>query len=622
MHAHCHHTCVTAALQFPYGVWHHGLKRNMSFYKELKESAVHLDDPEVGMLQAAARESAMTVVMGITEAAGGSLYNSQLFIGADGALLGTRRKLKPTSAERLVWGEGNGAGLLVHDTGDTGRLGGLICGEHNLALARYTMQAQQEQVHVASYPDPMMEGQPFADRVDAAVRHYAAEGQCFVLNATGFIDDSIKAALYDTPELSTLYYTLNPTGVSGMSSIIAPDGRYLAGPLIGEEGMLFAELDLSRIAFSKYWFDPSGHSGRPDIFQLRVNFSDPADLGTSGAQEAWAPPSSPPSPPPSALAPPPPSAPAPPPPSAPSSARFHVAPSAPARELGKRLTALPGGASSLADLDDAGLSAVMSEVWRHGLVCVPGQDLSAAQLVALAARIGEPIVLPNCFFVGMRDPAHPEICRVGNLLPGAESVEDAAAQPDLVIKKAKFGEYWHHDGNFLAPPRHAVLNTLHARVVPPTGGATQFLDASAALRAGEAGPFSREELARLRRTTLSVSHEWISDFANASEEDIAPLGMPHVHEAVQPHPITGEPCCYLPLNPSGLWDAEKQEYWAKSAQVWERLVAGGYYYEHVYEPGQVLLWDNLQILHRAGGGFGDHPRLLLRTQTQYAVPRP
>ena len=96
---------------FPYGVWHHGVKRNMRFYRALTESAVHLDDPEVVTLQAAAREAQMVVVMGITQRDGGSLYNSQLFIGADGALLGTRRKLKPTSAERLVWGEGDGAGL-------------------------------------------------------------------------------------------------------------------------------------------------------------------------------------------------------------------------------------------------------------------------------------------------------------------------------------------------------------------------------------------------------------------------------------------------------------------------------------------------------------------------------
>ena len=223
---------------FPFGVWHHGVRRNMRFYQELTESAVALDGPEVAALQSAAREAQCAVVMGVTERDGGSLFNAQLFFGADGALLGRRRKLKPTSAERLVWGEGDGAGLRVFDTGETGRLGGLICGEHNLALARFTMQSQQEQLHVAShrsrfekvrppclrtaphpppwtigapgpplrtpgappeplgrlqwpqgplsllqrrglvitrYPDPVMEGRAFYDRVDAAVRQSAAE---------------------------------------------------------------------------------------------------------------------------------------------------------------------------------------------------------------------------------------------------------------------------------------------------------------------------------------------------------------------------------------------------------------------------------------------------------------
>mmetsp|Transcript_28339 Transcript_28339/g.83151 ORF Transcript_28339/g.83151 Transcript_28339/m.83151 type:complete len:268 (-) Transcript_28339:106-909(-) len=186
---------------FPYGVWHHGVRRNMRFYQQLTECAVSLDGPEISMIQVAARKAGCVVVMGVTERDGGSLFNSQVFVGADGTLLGRRRKLKPTSAERLIWGEGDGSGLRVFDTGETaGRVGGLICGEHNLALARYTMQSQQEQVHVASYPDPRMEGRPFAERVDAAVRHYAAEGQCFVLNATALLDDAARAALYDTAD--------------------------------------------------------------------------------------------------------------------------------------------------------------------------------------------------------------------------------------------------------------------------------------------------------------------------------------------------------------------------------------------------------------------------------------
>jgi aliphatic nitrilase len=274
---------------FPYGVWHHGLQRNMRFYKELFEAAVVLEgSPEVAALCQAAREHNCVVVIGVTERDGGSLYNTQVFIGADGGLLGSRRKLKPTSAERLVWGEGDGSGLRLFDTPTVGRLGGLLCGEHNLALARYTLQSQQEQVHVACYPDPFMEGRPFADRVEAAVRHYAAEGQCFVLNATTYMDDDARAAIYDTPELAALL-DQDPTALHGCSSIIDPAGRTLAGPLSGEEGILAAEIDLSKIAGSKFWFDPSGHSGRPDVFDLRVNFG---SLAESSSQ--WSHPSQPP----------------------------------------------------------------------------------------------------------------------------------------------------------------------------------------------------------------------------------------------------------------------------------------------------------------------------------------
>ena len=135
------------------------------------------------------------------------------------------------------------------------------------------------------------------------------------------------------------------------------------------------------------------------------------------------------------------------------------------RQIGKQVE-LPSGRSSLAELNSSELDDVLHEVWRHGVVCIEGQQLSASEMVDLATRIGEPIVLPPCFFVGMRDPSLPQICRVGNLRPGAESAEDAAKSPELLLRGAAFGEYWHHDGNFYAPPRNAVLNTLHAKVAP------------------------------------------------------------------------------------------------------------------------------------------------------------
>jgi len=254
---------------FPYGVWHHGVQRNMAFFRSLFEQALEIPGPELARIAEAASAAHAVVVMGLTERSGGSLYNTQVFIGPDGALLGSRRKLKPTSAERLVWGEGDGSGLRVFDT-PAGRIGGLICGEHNFALARYTLQALGEQIHVASYPDPLMEGRPFADRLDAAVRHYAAEGQCYVINATGFISEDVRAAVFDTPESAA--ELADPAALHGASSIVAPNGVTLAGPLSGSEGIVAAEVDLGTIAYSKFWFDPAGHSARGDIFRLEVDF--------------------------------------------------------------------------------------------------------------------------------------------------------------------------------------------------------------------------------------------------------------------------------------------------------------------------------------------------------------
>jgi aliphatic nitrilase len=260
---------------FPYGVWHHGLRRNQEFFKQLFEAAVEVPGPMLAPLCAAARAAGAVVVMGVTERLRGSLYNAQVFIDADGSILGVRRKIKPTSAERLVWGEGDGSGMRVFDTA-FGRLGGLMCGEHNFALARYTLQSLGEEIHVASYPDPMMEGRPFADRLEAAVRHYAAEGQCFVLNATGFIDYAIRERVFDTPEAAAELAA--PGALNGASSIIAPSGQVLAGPLSGREGILTAEIDLANSAYAKYWFDAAGHSGRPDLFRLEVDFAARAPL--------------------------------------------------------------------------------------------------------------------------------------------------------------------------------------------------------------------------------------------------------------------------------------------------------------------------------------------------------
>ena len=139
-------------------------------------------------------------------------------------------------------------------------------------------------------------------------------------------------------------------------------------------------------------------------------------------------------------------------------------------------------------------------MWHHGIVTIPDQKLSASEMVGLSRRIGEPVVLPPCFFPGMREPELPQVCRVGNLRPGAESAEDAERHPELLLSGARFGEYWHHDGNFFPRPRNAVLNTLHAKVAPNVGERRSSSTRSA-LRDAADGPFSAEERKALATTS-------------------------------------------------------------------------------------------------------------------------
>ena len=165
----------------------------------------------------------------------------------------------------------------------------------------------------------------------------------------------------------------------------------------------------------------------------------------------------------------------------------------------------------------------------------------------LSYRIGEPIILPKCFFKGMRDPSLPQVCRVGNPKPGAECEEDVNDHPELLITGAKFAEYWHHDGNFYAQPHNAVLNALHAKCVPNVGGNTRFLDSTGALHdSSSGGVFCAEEIEALKHSTLTVSHEWISDFQVSSKQELYSRRTTHHHSPRRSsHPLPhSSPCLY------------------------------------------------------------------------------
>jgi nitrilase len=195
----------------------------------------------------------------VVEQEGGTLYCTTLYFGPDGDLRGKHRKLKPTGSERLIWGEGDGSTLTTIET-EFGVVGGLTCWENYMPLARMAMYQQGVDIYLAPTADAR-------DTWQATLRHIACEGRCFVLGCNQFVTKSMYPT--DLPGIEELE---NQPEVMcrGGSAIISPLGEVLAGPLYGEEGILYAELDMEEVARSKFDFDVVGHYARPDVFDFRV----------------------------------------------------------------------------------------------------------------------------------------------------------------------------------------------------------------------------------------------------------------------------------------------------------------------------------------------------------------
>ena len=240
-------------------------------FRRYWESAITLPGPEADALGKVARDAGIHLAVGVIErlpGLGSTLYCTLAYWGPDGTLLGIHRKLKPTAAERLVWGEGDGSTLPVLPT-PFGRVGGLICWENYMPLARMALYGKGVEVYLAPTADAR-------DRWQATLRHIAVEGRCFVLGCNQYVTrEHYPAGLLQDPEvgeavrreLAAWPEDLCPGG----SVIVAPDGEVLAGPLLGEEGMLVAELDLSLLAEQRLEFDAVGHYARPDVFRLEVD---------------------------------------------------------------------------------------------------------------------------------------------------------------------------------------------------------------------------------------------------------------------------------------------------------------------------------------------------------------
>lgn len=228
------------------------------------ENAVNMSGPEIEALGSAAKKAGVYLCIGVIErdgvSAGETLYCSMLYFSPDGALIGKHRKLKPTGSERLIWGEGDGSTLPVIDT-RFGKMGGLICWENYLPLARTAMYGQGVEIYMAPTADSR-------DTWQATVRHIASEGRCFVLGCNQYVTkdmypDNLESIeeLSDQPDIMC----------RGGSVVVAPSGEVIAGPLWDREGILYADLDRDEITRAKIDFDVVGHYARPDVFKLTVN---------------------------------------------------------------------------------------------------------------------------------------------------------------------------------------------------------------------------------------------------------------------------------------------------------------------------------------------------------------
>ena len=244
-------------------LWNHAPVKQV--FARMAENSVVVEGESGRALQRIAREHGVTLVVGVTERidAGvgrGTLYNALLTFGPDGALLNHHRKLVPTYTERMVWGPGDAHGLGAVDT-PAGRVGGLVCWEHWMPLARQAMHESGEDVHVAVWPT-------VHEMHQIASRQYAFEGRCFVLAIGSLLRaKDLPPELEPHPERVT---SLEQYVLRGGSAIIGPDGAYLAGPVYDAPCTLYAELDLSRVREESMSLDVAGHYHRPDCLELVV----------------------------------------------------------------------------------------------------------------------------------------------------------------------------------------------------------------------------------------------------------------------------------------------------------------------------------------------------------------
>ncbi|MEO0421471.1 MAG: carbon-nitrogen hydrolase family protein [Pseudomonadota bacterium] len=251
-------------------LWDHAPAK--ALFAHMVRECPTIPGPHIDQLHQAASRAGTHVVMGVQERDGATLYNTIVYLNADGVTRRIHRKLVPTYTERLVWGQGDGSTLGVMET-ERGNVGALVCWEHWMPLARAAMHAQRERVHVAQWPG-------VKELHQLASRHYAFEGQCHVLAVGTVLTRGQALAGFDScpqrdPQARTLLSDIpgddDTLLLPGASAVIAPDSSYVLAPAAPQDDLLMADLDLRQGVEGWMTLDTDGHYSRPDVFELTVN---------------------------------------------------------------------------------------------------------------------------------------------------------------------------------------------------------------------------------------------------------------------------------------------------------------------------------------------------------------
>ncbi|MCD6020211.1 MAG: taurine catabolism dioxygenase, TauD/TfdA family protein [Bacteroidetes bacterium] len=250
---------------------------------------------------------------------------------------------------------------------------------------------------------------------------------------------------------------------------------------------------------------------------------------------------------------------------------------------------------SISDLNAEELNLLKSNLMHHGIICITNQDITPVELKNFVERWGEVLKLPAGLAFNNQEPGLPEIARVGNVKPDGSLVQNST-----------LAEYWHHDGDFWQYGENHIINFLHGVQIPKQGGKTGFLDTR---KAYNDLPHSERE--KLADSYTIVHSSDIDDFKDVIESERPKDAR---HPVCLPNPFTKELALYLPESHTGI---EKDGgVIGTSVDYIERIQAEQGIFEHAWTPGDILIWDNLQVMHRSMGGYFNEPRLLFRCQAK------